>query len=67
MRARSLFVLDTAITGADGYATRKGNWVANAGGGLHTLVIQFNVVDTLPDDMLRGWIDDWTFELVVHD
>jgi hypothetical protein len=52
---------------ANGYATHKGNWVKRAGEGMHTLVVQFSIVDALPDDVLTASIDDWTFELVVHD
>ena len=56
-----------AFCSADGYATHKGNWVHKAGEGRHTLVVQFGIVDAPLDDDLRAWIDDWTFELVVHD
>jgi hypothetical protein len=56
-----------AFCSADGLATHKGNWVRRAGEGMHTLVVQFSIVDTAPDDDLRAWIDDWTFELVVHE
>jgi hypothetical protein len=34
---------------------------------MHTLVVQIGTVDVGLDEALSGWIDDWTFELVVHE
>jgi hypothetical protein len=56
-----------AFFSADGYATHKGNWVKRVGAGNHVLQVQLWIFDGAPAEALSGWIDDWTFELVVYD
>jgi hypothetical protein len=58
---------EQAFFSADGYATHKGNWVRRVGGGTHTLQVQVRIFDGAPLEVLSGWIDDWTFELVIYD
>jgi hypothetical protein len=46
---------------ASTYATHKGNWVKQVQPGYHNLVVQFY------QTFGTASIDDWTFEVVVHD
>jgi len=55
-----------AFCSADGYATHKGNWVKRAQQGVHTLHVQVWIFDGAPAEVLTGWFDDTTFELVVY-
>lgn len=55
-----------AFCSADGYATHKGNWVRRVQGGVHTLIVQVWIFDGAPAEVLTGWFDDTTFEVVVY-
>jgi hypothetical protein len=56
-----------AFCSANGYATHTGTWVRRSAAGVHTLQVQFWIVDAAPVGVLQASIDDWTFELVVYD
>jgi hypothetical protein len=56
-----------AFFSANGNATHKGNWVARAAEGAHSLRVQFWIFDGAPAEVLEARIGDWTFELVVYD
>jgi hypothetical protein len=56
-----------AFCSADGYATHTATYAKRAGQGVHTLQVQFWILDAGAAGALSAWIDDWTFEVVVYE
>jgi hypothetical protein len=56
-----------AFCSDDGYATHTGMWSRRLGPGVHTLQVEFLVVDTAALAAVSASIDDWTFEVIIYE